>query len=85
MKTEREKRLETLLYNALNTIMDFKVLCDIDIKDFWECEVEDNLQEWFDLMTKQLGCTVAELKEYGGLINCDDIIDEVEEFWKFKG
>lgn len=73
MKTEREKRLETLLYNAISLLIDETL------------EQYDDITEWADKMTKELDCTVAELKEYGGLINCDEVVDEVEEFWKFKG
>ena len=53
--TERGKRLETLLYNAISLLVD---------KTY---EEYDNAEEWLDMMTEELGCSLSELKEYGGL------------------
>lgn len=54
----REKRLETLLYNAISMLID---------ETYESYADEDRVTEWFDMMTRELGCTIAELKEYGGI------------------
>ncbi len=55
---DREKRLETLLYNAISMLVD---------ETYESYADEDRVAEWLDMMTRELGCTVAELKEYGGI------------------
>ena len=56
--TDREKRLKTLLYNAISLL----------INETYESYAdEDRKTEWFDMMTRELGCSLSELKEYGGL------------------
>ena len=52
----REKRLETLLYNAISMLID---------ETYESYADEDRVTEWFDMMTRELGCTITELKEYG--------------------
>ena len=54
----REKRLETLLYNAISLLID---------ETYESYADEDRVTEWFDMMTRELGCTLTELKEYGGI------------------
>ena len=56
--TDREKRLETLLYNAISLLVD---------ETFERYDDEDRRTEWLDMMTRELGCTVSELKKYGGI------------------
>lgn len=64
--TAREKRLQTLLYNAITLLADetFEQYCD---KEHWFYNIQD-----------ELGCTAEELKEYGieltvdGCVNCND-------------
>lgn len=52
---DREKRLETLLYNAISLLVDKT------------CEEYDDTEAWLDMLTEELGCSLSELKEYGGL------------------
>ena len=54
----RDKRLETLLYNAISMLVD---------ETFERYDDEDMATEWIDMITRELGCTLAELKEYGGI------------------
>ncbi len=54
-------RLKTLLYNAITLLVDETLDSYVD---------EDRPTEWLDMMCRELGCTLSELKEYGG-INVD--------------
>ena len=56
--TNKEKRLETLLYNAISLLVD---------ETYERYADEDRKTEWLDMMTRELGCSLSELKEYGGL------------------
>ena len=58
---QKIKRLETLLYNAISMII------DETLNDYLD---EDRSTEWLDMMCRELGCTLSELKEYGN-INVD--------------
>ena len=60
METKVE-RLKTLLYNAISMII------DETLNDYLD---EDRSTEWLDMMCRELGCTLSELKEYGN-INVD--------------
>lgn len=60
METKVE-RLKTLLYNAISMII------DETLEDYLD---EDRSTEWLDMMCRELGCTLSELKEYGN-INVD--------------
>lgn len=53
---EKVKVLESLLYNAISLLIDETL------------EQYDNTDEWYDMMCKELGCSKAELKKYGGLM-----------------
>ena len=55
---KKEERLKTLLYNAISMLVGetYERYCD-----------EDRKTEWFDMMTKELGCSLSELQEYGGI------------------
>lgn len=53
----KEKRLETLLYNAISLLLD----CTL--------EEYDSLEDWFEMAECELGCTKEELMEYGGFID----------------
>lgn len=55
-KIEKNKRLETLLYNAISLLVD---------ETYENYADEDRATEWFDMMTNELGCSLSELKEYG--------------------
>jgi hypothetical protein len=54
----REKRLETLLYNAISLLVD---------ETYVRYSDEDMATEWVDMMTSELGCSLSELEEYGGI------------------
>ena len=54
----REHRLEVLLYNAISLLVD---------ETYERYADEDRETEWLDMMTNELGCSVTELKEYGGI------------------
>lgn len=56
--TDREKRLETLLYNAISLLVD---------ETYESYADEDRVTEWLDMMTRELGCSLSELKKYGGI------------------
>ena len=53
-----EKRLKTLLYNAISLLID---------ETFERYAEEDREAEWLDMMTTELGCSVGELELYGGI------------------
>lgn len=53
---DREKRLKTLLYNAITMLVD---------ETYDRYADEDMITEWFDMMTNGLGCSLTELKHYG--------------------
>lgn len=55
------KRLKTLLYNAITLLVDETLEGYAD---------EDKTTEWLDMMTRELGCSMSDLKTYGG-INVD--------------
>lgn len=57
----REERLKTLLYNAISMVINETLDAYLD---------EDMAIEWLDMMCRELGCTLSELKEYGD-INVD--------------
>lgn len=48
----QEERLKTLLYNAISLLFE---------KTY---EEYDNKEEWLNMLTKELGCSLSELKEY---------------------
>lgn len=52
------KRLEALLYNAIS------LLVDETYERYYD---EDRETEWLDMMIRELGCSLSELKEYGGI------------------
>lgn len=54
----REKRLKTLLYNAISLLVD---------ETYERYSDEDMATEWVDMMTGELGCSLSELEEYGGI------------------
>lgn len=54
--TNQEERLKTLLYNAISLLLEKT------------CEEYDNIEEWLNMLTKELGCSLSELKEYVDLI-----------------
>lgn len=51
--TDREKRLETLLYNAVSLLVDETY------------EQYDDTEEWKAMLEHELGCTCAELEQLG--------------------
>ena len=55
----KEKRLETLLYNAICLLID---------ETF---EQYDNSEEWFEMIQNKLGCSAEELERYGIRITVD--------------
>ena len=59
MKNNKEKRLETLLYNAISLLID---------ETF---EQYDDSEKWFEMIQNELGCSAEELKGYGIEITVD--------------
>lgn len=57
--TSKENRLKTLLYNAIDLLID----------ETFEQYEDDN--EWFKMIQNELGCTAEELQEYGIIITVD--------------
>lgn len=54
-----EKRLNTILYNAISLLID---------ETF---EQYDNSEEWFKMIQNELGCTADELESFGIKITID--------------
>lgn len=57
--TNKEKRLETLLYNTICLLID---------ETF---EQYDDSEEWFRMIQNELGCSAEELEKYGIKVTVD--------------